>query len=71
MTQPKQNQPIDFSEAKQPSDYIEQEAEKSSKSDTAKLEQEYTYERTAENQTAHQQNITAHIPGGGVIADSK
>lgn len=70
MAQSKSNQPIDFSDAKQPSSFIEQEAEKTSSSDTVKSEQEYTYERTAENKTAHKQNVTAHIPGGGIIADS-
>lgn len=69
MTDQKPDRPIDFSEAKQPSSFIEREAQKQSTSDAAQLEQEFTYEQQAENKVAHEQNITAHIPGGSTIAD--
>jgi hypothetical protein len=31
--------------------------------------QDLTYEQQAENQLAHEQNITAFVPGGEAIAD--
>ena len=63
------NQPVDFSEANKPSSYIEREAQKEGTADAAQTEQEFTYEQQAENKIAHEQNITAHIPGGSTIAD--
>ena len=69
MTDQKSDRHVDFSEAKQPSDIMEREAQKNSTSDAAQLEQEFTPEQQAENKIAHEQNITAHIPGGSTIAD--
>ncbi|MGV2827146.1 hypothetical protein [Myxosarcina sp. GI1(2024)] len=69
MTDQKPNQPIDLSEANQPSDFIERETEKPNPSDEVQSEQDFTYEQTAENKIAHQQNVTAHIPGGSTDAD--
>lgn len=62
MNEQKSNQPIDVSDANKHSEYLEQEAKK-------ETNQELTYEQQAENEIAHEQNITAHVPGGSTIAD--
>ena len=63
------NQNIDFSEAEKPSSFMEREIEKQSATDAAQVEQEFTREQEAENKVSHEQNITAHVPGGSTIAD--
>lgn len=61
--------PIDVSDANKPSRSLErQKQDDRPKPDREK--QDLTYEMEEENQTAHEQNITAHIPGGGAISDS-
>ncbi|HEY9769803.1 MAG TPA: hypothetical protein V6C71_15135 [Coleofasciculaceae cyanobacterium] len=69
MTEQKPDRPIDFRDAKQPSDIMKREAQKESSADAAQMEQKFTPEQSAEDKLAHEQNITAHIPGGGMIAD--
>ncbi|HEY9770924.1 MAG TPA: hypothetical protein V6C71_20930 [Coleofasciculaceae cyanobacterium] len=69
MNEQKPDRLIDFTDAKQPSDIMEREAQKENSEDAAQMEQEFTYEQEVENKLAHEQNITAHIPGGSMIAD--
>ncbi|MGV2829611.1 hypothetical protein [Myxosarcina sp. GI1(2024)] len=45
------------------------ETEKQNTLDEAQSEKDFTHEQAAENKIAHQQNITAHIPGGSTDAD--
>lgn len=69
MTEQKPERFIDFRDAKQSSDIMKREAQKESSADAAQMEQKFTQLKSAENQLAHEQNITAHIPGGSMIAD--
>lgn len=68
MTDRKPNQNINFSEANQFDNLKMSRAEKSPL-DVAQIEQKFTREQKAENELAHEQNISAHIPGGSTIAD--
>ncbi|BAU62715.1 hypothetical protein STA3757_00660 [Stanieria sp. NIES-3757] len=68
MSDHQKNQPIDLSESKKPSHFLEQEAEKQPESEV-ESNQDFTYEQQSENQLAHEQSITAFVPGGGAIAD--
>jgi hypothetical protein len=68
MSDRKSQQPIDLSQAKQPSSFIEREAEKLNQSDEGRSPVDLTDETEAEK-IAHQQNITAHIPGGSMITE--
>jgi hypothetical protein len=69
MTNQKPDQNTNFSEANQFDNLKMSRVEKQSTSESAKIEQKFTREQKAENELAHEQNITAHIPGGSTIAD--
>lgn len=69
MSEQKSHQPIDLSNARKPSEYLEREAQKQNESDTVESQRELIDESKPENELAHEQNITAHIPGGSTIAD--
>lgn len=68
MSEQKSHQPIDLSNARQPSEYLEREAQKNA-SDAVESQRELIDESKPENELAHKQNVTAHIPGGSTIAD--
>ena len=71
MTDQKSKQPANSSEVKQPEEMSDREIEQQSVMDVAQGEIKLDREQKAENDLAHEQNITAHIPGGGTIADVK
>ena len=62
MNDPKLNQPTEGNKVINPDDFLDREAEQP--------KQEPTYEQRAENELAHEQNVSAFIPGGTTIADA-
>ena len=64
MNDPKLNQSIEEGKVMNPDDFLNQETETTEQSET-----EPTYEQRAENELAHEQNISAFVPGGTTIAD--
>ncbi len=60
MNDPKLNQPTEGDKLINPDDFLDRDEQS---------QPEPTYEQKAENELAHEQNISAFVPGGTTIAD--